>query len=425
MADGPLSGLRVIELADDTGRFAGKVLAESGASVVQLRRGYSGPAMLGAAAARGGLLDWWYDGGKQRAPVDLDTEEGRAAYRALAVEADLIIETERPGRLRDLGIDHTDLVAANPTLVQVSLTPFGRTGPRSDWQTSDLVTGALSGVLSISGTPDRAVGAWGRQNLNFGSLMACICGLAGVSSARVTGRGQHVDVSLHEVMTSSIENLYFQWWFPDLLPIPQRALRQGSTHWLGAYVVANAKTGACNVAPVPFPANLFEWMAEEGDPEGAELSKLTIEDAIGQMPRVMNAIKRFALTKDSGELFTEAQRRHIAFGEVQTVAQVAVNPQYAFRRSFRSVEGFDDVSAARAVRAVQGHAGAAPGAAAGDHDERGRGAGGVGGHQDGDPSRRRGPVPRRTDVGRQAVGGHPHRRLHLGARRPVRQPHPR
>ena len=140
-------------------------------------------------------------------------------------------------------------------------------------------------------------------------------------------------------MTSSIENLFFQWWFPDLLPIPQRALRQGSLHWLGAYVVANAKHGACNIAPVPQPALLFEWMAEEGDAEGAELAKMSIEEALAEMPRVMNAIRRFALTKDSGELFLEAQRRHIAFGEVQTVAQVVDNPQYEFRGSFRAVDG--------------------------------------------------------------------------------------
>ncbi len=65
MAEGPLSGLRVIELTDETGRFAGKVLSESGASVVRLTEGFSGPVMDDAgAAARGGLLDWWYDGGK-------------------------------------------------------------------------------------------------------------------------------------------------------------------------------------------------------------------------------------------------------------------------------------------------------------------------------------------------------------------------
>src|SRR5262249_16330345 len=157
------------------------------------------------------------------------------AYRRLAATADLIIETEPPGRLAELGVDHADLVGANRRLVQVSLTPFGRTGPRAGWQTSDLVTGALSGTLSLSGTPDRPIGAWGRQNLNFGSMMAAICGLAGVRSAREDGRGQHVDLSLHEVMTSSIENLFFQWWFPDLLPLPQRALRQGSLHWMGVY----------------------------------------------------------------------------------------------------------------------------------------------------------------------------------------------
>jgi crotonobetainyl-CoA:carnitine CoA-transferase CaiB-like acyl-CoA transferase len=344
MAEGPLSGLRVIELTDDTGRFAGKLLAESGASVVRLTEGFPGPAMADSgAAARGGVLDWWYDGGKLRHPVDLATDTGQAAYRSLAEHADLVIDTVSPQRLLELGIDHPQLVETNPALVQVSLTPFGRTGPRADWQTSDLVAGAMCGALSISGTPDQAVGAWGRQNFNLASTMACICGLAGLYSARETGRGQHVDLSLHEMMTTSIENLFFQWWFPDLLPISQRALRQGSLHWLGAYVVANCRSGACNIAPVPNPAVLFEWMAEEGDPEGAELSKLTIEDAIGQMPRVMNAIKRFALTKESGELFHEAQRRHIAFGEVQTVAQVATNPQYEFRGTFRPVEGFPGV----------------------------------------------------------------------------------
>ena len=74
-----------------------------------------------------------------------------AAYRRLAEHADLVIETQPPGRLAELGIDRDDIAASNPSLVQVSLTPFGRTGPRADWQTSDLVAGALSGVLSISG----------------------------------------------------------------------------------------------------------------------------------------------------------------------------------------------------------------------------------------------------------------------------------
>ena len=161
--------------------------------------------------------------------------------------------------------------------------------------------------------------------------------------ARETGEGCLVDLSLHEVVTSSVEQLFFQWWFADVLPLPRRALRQGSLHWLGAYIVANARRGACNVAPVPQPAALFEWMTEEGDPAGAELSELSIEQALADLPRVMDALARFARTKDSGELFLEAQRRRLAFGEVQTVAQVAENPQYEFRGTFRPVEAFDHV----------------------------------------------------------------------------------
>src|SRR5438034_4030665 len=114
MGQGPLDGLRVVDLTDDSGRFATKLLAECGASVVRIGRGSSGPAMHAPeAAALGGLLDWWYDGGKQRVDLDLDTDAGRIAYRALGTSADLILETEAPGRLAALGLDHADLTGTN------------------------------------------------------------------------------------------------------------------------------------------------------------------------------------------------------------------------------------------------------------------------------------------------------------------------
>ena len=78
-AGGPLSGLRVIEVSGELGRFAGKILAESGASVARVGRPSSGPAMRDAAlAARGGLLDWWNEGGKHAVDIDLRTPEGVA-----------------------------------------------------------------------------------------------------------------------------------------------------------------------------------------------------------------------------------------------------------------------------------------------------------------------------------------------------------
>ncbi|MGI9614787.1 MAG: CoA transferase, partial [Acidimicrobiales bacterium] len=210
-AAGPLAGLRVVDLTDDLGRFGTKLLAEFGADVCRPNGwGSRGVSLPGAAGRLGGHLDWWYDAAKRRVAFDLDDDEGRDTYRRLAAGADLIIESLPPGHLAERGIDHPDLLATNPSLTQVSLTPFGRTGPRAGWQGSDLVAGALGGVLSITGTPEQPLNSWGGQSHNFGGFAAAICGLSGVRAARRDGRGQLVDLSLHEVVSSSIENLFMQ-----------------------------------------------------------------------------------------------------------------------------------------------------------------------------------------------------------------------
>jgi len=339
MGDGPLDGLKVVDLTDDSGRFATKLLTECGASVVRVGTGTPGPSMQSAAAAsRGGLLDWWYDGGKHRAAVDLDTEDGQRAYRQLGERADLIIETEPHGRLDALGLDHAHLAAANPGLVQVSLTPFGRTGPRAHWQTSDLVTAALGGVLSLSGLPDEPVNPWGRQSYNVAGFLAAISGLAAVRAAHVTGIGQHVDLSMHEAVCTTIEQLFFQYWFDDVQPYAKVAPRQGSLHWIGAYIVVPAETGWVMITPAPNVPGLLQWMSDEGFHEVEDLLALSLEEVVADVPRLMKTMMSFALTKDSNALFHQAQERHIAFGEVQSVAQVAANPQHEFRSFFRRVD---------------------------------------------------------------------------------------
>lgn len=330
----PLDGLRVVDLTDDSGRFATKLLYEGGADVVRVATGGSPGAPMRDpwAARRGGVLDWWYDGGKQRVAVALDTGDGRDTYRRLVAAADLVVETEPPGRLAALGLDHADLAVDHPALVQVSLTPFGRHGPRSGWVTSDLVAGALGGVLSLTGEPDSPLNSFGRQAYNFGGFAAALCGLAAVRQAHLTGTGAHVDLSLHETVASSIENLFFQYFYDDLLPLPRIARRQGSLHWLGAYKVVPAASGNVMITMTPDHEALFEWMVEHGFDEVAEF--LAIEDVmelVARMADVMDAMTSFVATLPSGDAFTEAQRRHIAFGEVQTVAQVAANPQFAHR----------------------------------------------------------------------------------------------
>jgi crotonobetainyl-CoA:carnitine CoA-transferase CaiB-like acyl-CoA transferase len=336
---GPLAGVRVVEVADDGSRSAGKLLAELGADVVQVGRGTPGPAMVGPAAAQGGLLDWWWDGGKRRVDLDLDGSDGREAFLRLVDQADILVETQPPGRMAELGLDHESLAARNPALVHVSLTPFGADGPRARWRTSDLVASALGGWLSVTGWPDRPVPMWGRQSALVGGSYAALSALAGLREARETGRGCHVDLSLHQAVASCTEHVLMFWWYPEAMAMfgAPLAVRQGSLHWIRAYVVFPCKRGYCMVSPsangVP---ELLAWMREEGF--GLDIpEEFTPAEAIALIPRMMSALAEFALSKDATELFEGGQARHVPFGEVLTVPQVGACAQHLARGFFRPV----------------------------------------------------------------------------------------
>jgi crotonobetainyl-CoA:carnitine CoA-transferase CaiB-like acyl-CoA transferase len=97
------------------------------------------------------------------------------------------------------------------------------------------------------------------------------------------------------------------------------------------------------ITPTPQPGPLVEWMITCGVAEAEPFAGRPVEELVDQMPELMAAIRAFAATRDAGGLFAEAQERHIAFGEVQSVAQVAQNPQLAHRGFLAPVE-LDDGS---------------------------------------------------------------------------------
>ena len=182
-AGGPLSGLRVIEVSGELGRFAGKILAESGASVARVGRPSSGPAMRDADARRA----------RRPARLVVRGRQARRRHRPRTAERRRRLPPAgRVGRPRDR--HHSRRVASPSSASTATTSPAANPAPgagvadavRAHRARAPAGRPATSspapcrGVLSISGTPDEAIGAWGRQNLTFGSLMACICGLAGV-----------------------------------------------------------------------------------------------------------------------------------------------------------------------------------------------------------------------------------------------------
>ena len=332
---GALSGLRVVDLTGDEGRFGTKLLTELGADVVRVGTGSPGlPLADPASAALGGVADWWYDGGKRRCRLDLGTAEGREAYRRLAAAADVIVETERPGWLAEWGLDYADMSAVNPALVQVSITPFGRTGPRAHWLGSDLVAAAMGGMMALTGLADQPLNVWGRQAYNYAGFVAATSGVAAATSARSTGRGAHVDLSIHETVTGSIENLFMQYFFDDLLPLPKVAPRQGALHWLRAYDLAECTGGDGGyvmITPTPTPDLLLEWMISTGAGDAEKWLGLEPAELLLSVDEVMDVVRRWIRPQDAREVWWEAQERHVAFGGVLDIAEVCANPQFAHR----------------------------------------------------------------------------------------------
>jgi crotonobetainyl-CoA:carnitine CoA-transferase CaiB-like acyl-CoA transferase len=142
--NGPLTGLRVVELASEMAAYAGKLLGEMGAEVVLVEppgghwTRWIGPFLNDQSDPDNSMWWWHYNVGKRNVVLDLDDQADAELCRRLIGSADVVLEAEPPDRLGALGLDHPQLRADNPGLMWASVTPFGREDPRSRAVVTDL-----------------------------------------------------------------------------------------------------------------------------------------------------------------------------------------------------------------------------------------------------------------------------------------------
>ncbi|MBI2911455.1 MAG: CoA transferase, partial [Chloroflexi bacterium] len=157
-----LSRYRVLDLADEKGQLCGRILADLGADVVKIEPPGGDPArglgpFLHDTKDPEKSLSWYaLNANKRGITLDLETEADQATLRRLAGEADFLVESFPPGHLDRLGLGYEALSGPNPRLIVISISPTGQEGPRARWATSDIVSMAMSGIMSVAGDPDRA-----------------------------------------------------------------------------------------------------------------------------------------------------------------------------------------------------------------------------------------------------------------------------
>jgi benzylsuccinate CoA-transferase BbsE subunit len=229
-----LDGLKVVELASEHAALAGKMLGDLGADVVVVEppgghasRGYA-PFADDVAGPERSLWWWYYNTSKRGVVLDLASDDGAARFRRLVADADIVLEGEAPGALGALGIDQAALRAEHERLIWVTVTPYGSEGTRAHDPATDLTLLAGGGPAWSCGYDDHSlppVRGGGNQAFHIGSTWAVMGALTAALARDVTGRGQHVDVSMHAACNVTTEMATYGY-----LAAEETVLRQTGRH---------------------------------------------------------------------------------------------------------------------------------------------------------------------------------------------------
>lgn len=201
-----LRGVRVLDLSRLLpGPFLTMVLADMGADVVKVEDPRVGDYMRAFPPAKGGIAGRFLavNRGKRSLALDLKTAAGQSALLAMAAQADVVVESFRPGVMDKLGVGYAALAAANPAIVLCSVSGYGQTGPYVDRAGHDIDYLALAGVLAMTGPAGGAPLQPGAQiaDLAGGALWgatAILGALVGRYKPGGDGRGCHLDISMTE-----------------------------------------------------------------------------------------------------------------------------------------------------------------------------------------------------------------------------------
>ncbi|MBI2859143.1 MAG: CoA transferase [Chloroflexi bacterium] len=343
---------RVLDLTDESGVFCTKILGALGADVIKVEppEGHHtrriGPFHHDDPDPEKSLHWLNYNLNKRSITLNIESATGRDIFRRLVRSADFVAECFPPGHMEKLGLGYTDLAALNPRLIHTSVTPWGATGPYSGFQGSDLVCTAMSGFMSMVGDPDRPPVT---LSTPFAYIETGVHAAAATMVAhwyrKKTGKGQHIDVSVHEsIMAQSIPYCML-WRGRKVLPtrgtagatIPGLPSNRGIFKCKDGYVL-------CSTSYARSRKGLREWLAGEGMAEDLfdeSWNSFFLEGApvtFETKDRIEGIFARFATRHTMEELMRQGQERGIHIAKEPGIRDVMNDPHLDERKYFVEIE---------------------------------------------------------------------------------------
>ena len=326
--DGPLAGMRVLELAQImAGPTAGMLLADMGADVVKVEklpggddsRDYNEPRVNGVSAPFLML-----NRNKRGIAVNLKLAQGRDILLRMVRDADVLTENYRKGTLDKLGLGYDVLRRANPGLIYCAVSGYGREGPYADKGGFDLIAQGFAGLMSITGEPGGPPVKTGNSvaDINAG-ILAVVGILAAYAHKLRTGEGQVVETSL---MEAALQQTY--WHAAMHFATGESPGATGSAHILTApYQAFRASDGWINVGG----ANQSNWERicdVLGHPEWRDDVRFrTNRDRMSNLDVLASAMNDVIGTRSKAEWMDAFDGAGVPAGPVHTIGEALAHPQ--------------------------------------------------------------------------------------------------
>jgi len=353
---GPLKGVTVLDLTRVlAGPWATQTLADLGAEVIKIERPGAGddtrawgPPFLDGDDEAGAHGDAAYftsaNRNKRSVTANLATEEGRDIVRALAMQADILVENFKLGGLGRHGLDYASLAKLNPRLIYCSVTGFGQTGPEAGRPGYDAMIQAMGGLMSITGQP---AGAPGDEPMKTGvavvdlftGMYAATAILAALLHVRATGQGQHIDLALFDVQLSMLANQASNYLVSGRSPG-----RLGNAHPnLVPYQVFETADGALVLA-IGNDAQFRAFAALCSDALATDPRFQTNALRVGNRVALVDVLRPHLRRRTTAEWAGLLDRAGVPCGPINSVAQAFAEPQ-AIARGAVVEQARDDLQA--------------------------------------------------------------------------------
>ena len=346
MAELPLKGLRVIELARIlAGPWAGQTLADLGAEVIKIESKTGddtrtwGPPFINTGDETNAAYYHSCNRGKQSVSLDFKDKNDLLKLKNLIASADILIENFKVGGLDKYGLDYKTLHNNYPSLIYCSITGFGQTGPYAKRAGYDFLMQGMSGLMSITGEPDSQPQKVGVAVTDiFTGLYAVIAIQAALRSRDTTGLGQHIDLSLLDVATATTANQAMNYLTTGTPPN-----RRGNNHPnIVPYCAVSTSDG-------------YIILAVGNDEQFKNFNKIfnvewykndkfkTNPTRLENRDELLNLIEEKTINFSSNDLLIECEKYGVPAGPINTLEDVFNDPQILHRGMKINLDGVPSV----------------------------------------------------------------------------------